>query len=92
MIIRQIKAFFRLYFASIIVINKKMKKCEHKPFKVYTLKDIMKAKGIEIFLRIPKMVAFIFLVLVFDYLSFGWVKSVVFAVLLALAILEVYNG
>lgn len=67
-------------------------KCEHKAFKVYTLKDIMRTKDMKTFLRIPKMIAFIFLVLGFDYFSFGWIKSIVFAILLAFFILEVYNG
>lgn len=42
-------------------------------------------------LRLLKMVVFIITIILFDLLNRGLIKSIVFAILLALLILEVYN-
>ena len=69
-----------------------MKKGQHKLFKVYTLLGIMKNVITKNEFKLWKVMIFSVLVIGFDLLDRNLIKSVVFAIFLAILIMEVYNG
>ena len=69
-----------------------MKKCKHKLYKGKSIYSIMKQKDVQNALKIPKILALIFLVLSYDVIEGISLKCIVFAFWLAFTISEVYNG